>query len=500
MRADESLRQLAPWRRFHVRITLAFGGLALALLAGMGFASYRWARDTQLAALSARLRALAITLAEGVDERDVRAALAQDAEAHARLVETFARTAAVEEDVQSIYVAAPAEREGFLRFAADWVKSGTPAAMGELYDAREMGEMRAGLDGPAVDRALTVDAWGASLSGYAPVRDGEGRAVGVLGVDVSAARVETIEERARTVTIAGFGAAFLVLAATGFLLGRSLRRPIARIVEASEAVASGDLSARVGLERKDELGILGRRFDRMVSDLEERERLRGIFGRYVSEEVARRALASPDADRLGGEEREVTVLFVDIPGFATLGAALEPGELVAMLERYLGAMTDVVEQHGGCVLELLGGAILAVFNAPEALEGHPAAAVRCGIAMQETLESLAREWEEGGLAGRWKARGVERVRARIGVHTGEVVAGNTGGKTRMKYAVIGDTVNVAARIQSLGDELGAAMLVSAEAHARVPEPLRAQAEARGEHSVKGRDRPVAVFAYRPSIA
>ena len=492
----DRLAHLGAFRRFHVRTTLAFGALAIGLLTVMALASYRWAIETERSALAARLRALAVTLAEGVDARDVHGSLAEgDRAAHGRLIAAFAGVGEDEADVQSIYVAVPDAREGYMRFSADWVRRGEPAAIGERYDARALHAMRAALEAPEVEEEIKTDRWGPSLSGYAPVRDPEGRAVAVLGVDVSAGRVARIERRAQAITAVAYTAAIVVLFATGLLLGRSVRRPIARIVEASGAIARGDFATRVGLDRRDELGILARRFDRMAIELEGRERLRAIFGRYVSEDVARRALASPDADRLGGEEREVTILFVSIQRFATISAALEPAEVVAMLERYLGEMTAIVEQHGGCVIELLGDAILGVFGAPAALDDHPTAAVRAGLAMKARLEVLAGEWRESGLEARWEARGVDAVRPRIGVHTGEVVAGNTGGKTRMKYAVIGDTVNVAARIEVLNERLGTSMLISAEVHARLPDELSERGEARGEHAVKGRDRAVAVLAY-----
>lgn len=496
--SDEGMRRVPPLLRLHVRTTLAFGALTLTLLGAMGIASYRWVRETELSALQARLRALAVSLGDGLGADDVRASLASGdhgSEAYRRLVHTFAAVASDEPDVQSIYVLVPTDEDGRLRFASDWVRSGTPAEIGQRYDARELPELLEGLEAPAVEAEPKTDEWGPSLSGYAPIRDAEGRAVAVVGVDVTAARVDRIDRSAQRATGMIFGAALLALVVVGAFLGRSIRRPIERIVAAAGAIARGRLETRVGLERADELGILARRLDQMAIGLEERERLRAIFGRYVSEEVARRVLASPDADRLGGEDREVTVLFIDVHRSSALGEVLAPSEIVEMLETYLNEMTALVEEHGGCVIEMLGDAILAVFNAPGALEDHAAQAVRCGIAMTERLEALNDAWEESGLAQRWKERGVDRLRARVGVHTGQVVAGNTGGETRMKYAVIGDTVNVAARIEALNEKLDTGMLASAATCAALPAELAARARPCGEHAVKGRGGAVVVFAF-----
>lgn len=492
----EAVRGLAPWRRFHLRVTAFFGVLAFALLGVMGGLSYRWARETELAAVTARLGALSITLAEGLAADDVAAALADgepSSPAYQRMIATFAATAVDEPDVQSIYVAVRTEREGWLRFAADWVRTGTPAAVGEDYDATEAPRMLEAFGGPRVEEEMTTDAWGQSLSGYAPVHDARGRAVAVLGVDVDAARVARIEREVSTAIGLVYGAALLVIVLSGLWLGRSIRRPVARIVEAAGEIVR-DPSTRVGLGRADELGLIARHFDRMAAGLEERERIRAVFGRYVSDDVARRVLASPDAERLGGEVREITVLFIDLSGYGSVGGALDPAAVVAMLERYLGAMTELVEAHGGCVIEMLGDAILAVFGAPDPLDDHPERAVRCGLAMRARLEALNDAWEAEGLARAWKERGVARLRPRIGIHTGRVVAGNTGGRTRMKYAVIGDTVNVAARIEVLNERLGTTLLVSAEVLERLPAELAGGASAKGAHQVKGRARAVDVHA------
>jgi adenylate cyclase len=481
---------LAPWRRFHVRTTFLFGALAILLLGAMSLVSYRRSRETEFAALAARLRSLAVAMAEGIDPRTIDAALAEahnGSPSHRQLVDFFARVAEDEDDVSSIYIVVPAEN-GWVRFAADWVRTGTPARVGQRYDARRMPEMGEAFGGPCVEHEVKTDEWGPSLSGYAPIHDRRGRAVAVIGIDVTADRIARIDESALVATAIVWGAALFVLIATGLVLGRNVRRPIARIVEATSALAERDFMVRVGLERSDELGILARHFDRMAADLEERERIRAIFGRYVSEDVARRVLARPGADRLGGEERETTMLFVDVQRFSTMSERLPPRDLVVLLERYVSAITELVETHGGCVIEMLGTSILAVFGAPNELEEHPACAVRCAIAIEARIAALGEEWAEP-----LRALGIDRLRARIGIHTGCVVAGNTGSETRMKYAVIGDAVNLAARIERLNDRLGTTMLISKDVYRRLPPELASIAHERGEHAVKGR-RPVNVYA------
>ena len=480
---SEDVRALPPWRRFHVRTTLLFGLPAAALLIGSGLASYRSERALELEALQSHLRAVAVGLATSVDGELVTRALERP-DAHARLVAVCASLATDDPDLQSIYVLAGDSSETQLRFAADWVRTGTPAARAEPYDASGLPELRSAFAGPRVESELKTDAWGPSLSGYAPIRDASGRAVAVLGVDVDATSLARVDERALALTLPIHALALVVLAIAGVVLGRGVRKPIERMIEATRRIAAGDLSARVELARKDELGLLGRYFDRMAAQLEERERLQALFGRYVSEDVARRVLASPEeADKLGGEEREVTILFADLRRFSESLAERPAAEVIGELEGYLDAMTALVEEHGGCVLEMVGDAVLAVFGAPEALGDHPSQAVRAGLAMVARVEAL----RAGGKLD-------PSACARIGIHAGRVVAGNTGGRTRMKYCVVGDAVNVAARIQALNDELGTTLLVSGEVQSRLSHDLAGASRSLGLFAVKGREGEVAVHA------
>ena len=277
-------------------------------------------------------------------------------------------------------------------------------------------------------------------------------------------------------------------------VGRHVRRPLDRIIAAAQAIAHGDLAARTRLERADEFGIVGRRLDRIAAGLAGQEAIRSTFRRFVSGSVAERILADPSSGRLGGEELEVTVLFYGLAGYREAAEHLAPTEVVELLNRYLTAMGDLVDDHGGSVLEFVGDEVLAVFGAPEPLSDDAERAVRCAVAMRERLVELAREWQTTGLDAAWRGRVEGGLRPRLGLHTGTVVAGNLGSPTRLKYGVIGDAVNLAARTQSLTAALGAELLLTREVRDRLSEELRGRVAARGEHRVKGRAQPVEVFS------
>jgi adenylate cyclase len=180
--------------------------------------------------------------------------------------------------------------------------------------------------------------------------------------------------------------------------------------------------------------------------------------------------------------RDVSVLFSDLRGYSTLSERLTPERVIEFMNVYFQAMQEVIERHRGVVLELLGDAILVVFGAPDKLTNHAESAIKCALAMRDRLERLN------------ESLPVE-LGNRIGIHTGQVVAGNIGGQTYMKYGVIGDVVNVAARLEQLNKKFETSVLVSEEVRRQLPEALREQGTDRGEVVLKGRARPQHVFSF-----
>ncbi len=197
---------------------------------------------------------------------------------------------------------------------------------------------------------------------------------------------------------------------------------------------------------------------------------------YVPQQVAER-LASGDMTQ---EELEVSVLFSDIRGFSTIAERLSARDIAGIVGRHLGAMAEVVTEHGGTIDKFQGDAVMAVFGAPEPLEDHAERALRCAIAMQRRQTELN--------AQGWGTDAVEILAIGVGVNTGLVVAGAVGGGGRLEYTVIGDAVNVAQRLQSQaeGGEIVASASTVAAANGIPSEPI-------GPRQVKGREEPVEVF-------
>jgi class 3 adenylate cyclase len=200
---------------------------------------------------------------------------------------------------------------------------------------------------------------------------------------------------------------------------------------------------------------------------------------YVPARVAERLAAG----EIGQEELEVTVLFSDIRGFSTMAERLSAREIAEIVGRHLGAMAEIVVDHGGMIDKFQGDAVMAVFGAPDPLPDHAERALRCAIAMQRRQDELN--------AMGWGTDAVDGLHVGVGVNTGLVVAGAVGGGGRLEYTVIGDAVNVAQRLQSEAE--GGEVVASAATIAAAP---GIDAEPIGSRTVKGREEPVEVFRVR----
>lgn len=237
----------------------------------------------------------------------------------------------------------------------------------------------------------------------------------------------------------------LVLAFSLFavlLLARSISRPLSQLATVVRRIEQGDYVERVAVKTSDELGELAYSVNTMASGLAEKEKVRDLLGKVVSQEIAEELLNNPV--ELGGEERVVTVLFSDIRGFTGYCEGMAPKEVLAALNKVLSTVSNIVESHGGVVDKFQGDAVMALFGAPVSGANDAENSMAAALEIVQTLEAM-----ESGLS------------ACVGMNTGLVVAGNLGSSNRLNYSVIGDTVNLASRLESLTRLYGTASIVSA---------------------------------------
>lgn len=304
-------------------------------------------------------------------------------------------------------------------------------------------------------------------------------AFAVFGVMLTAAFDQVAGSPALWVVIGfvvtvGFGVPITVFASFSPAL-----KPIGDLAEGTKRVAAGDYTQRLPVVQDDDLGVLAASFNRMQAGLAERQRLHAAFGTYVDPALAARLLEQGD-DVFTGERRDVTVMFVDIRDFTAFAEANTAEDTVARLNALFDIVVPAVVTAGGHVNKFLGDGALAVFGAPNSLPDHPDAAV--GAAVQ--IHRRVGEQFGGGL------------RIGIGINTGSVIAGTIGGGGKLEFTLIGDTVNVAARVEQLTKTTGDAILLTQQCvdalAARRPGLVD-----RGFHVLKGKSAPMHVFGLGP---
>ncbi|VAW31653.1 Adenylate cyclase [hydrothermal vent metagenome] len=265
------------------------------------------------------------------------------------------------------------------------------------------------------------------------------------------------------------------------LTTRSLLRPLNSLTTAMNQVAKGDLTPRVPVTTNDELGDLTFHFNDMLAKLGQSQRMRDLFGKYVSQEVAERVL-SGGAD-LGGETVIATALFADIRDFTTLSERLPPQQVVDILNRYYTRMVDVIVAEGGMVNKFGGDSLLAIFGVPVRQPDHALRAVRAAWQMTRALAAFNAEQ---------LALGLPSLTIGVGISSGEMVAGNIGGTERLEYTVIGDPVNLAARLESLTKEWGQTVLLSEDTE-RLIQPKSEAIQPCQQVRVKGKEKSTLVY-------
>jgi adenylate cyclase len=293
--------------------------------------------------------------------------------------------------------------------------------------------------------------------------------------DDALAPLRTLQWRISSIGILGLTGALL----TGMLLAGSITGPVRLLVDAMHEVLRGNLHRRAHVERADELGFLANSFNEMVSGLEDRERIKDTFGRFVSRDVATAVLDGRVP--LAGERLEVSILFQDIRGFSALAETLDPATLLRVLNQFFTEVVAAVEAEGGVVKQFTGDGVMALFGAPQVRTDHVERSVHAALGI---VNRLAR------LNVLLQAERAPPLKIGIGIHTGEVIAGLIGPDERVEYGVVGEPVNLASRIEALTKDMAATVLVSKEVAMRLgPEFVLGRAAAL---PVKGKTQPIEV--------
>lgn len=255
------------------------------------------------------------------------------------------------------------------------------------------------------------------------------------------------------------------------MLARSISRPLMRLAAVVHKIEEGDYEKRALVESSDELGELAESVNHMASGLAEKEKVRDLLGKVVSQQIAEELLSNPV--ELGGEERIVTVLFSDIRGFTSYCEGLPPKQVLTALNGVLSTISSIIETHLGVVDKYQGDAVMALFGAPVSRPDDAQNAMAAALEIVAALGKMD-----------------SRLSACVGINTGLVVAGNLGSSNRLNYSVIGDAVNLAARLESLTRYYGTASVVSEASVQAAPDFIYRELD---EVIVAGRQSPVRIY-------
>jgi adenylate cyclase len=257
------------------------------------------------------------------------------------------------------------------------------------------------------------------------------------------------------------------------MLSRAITDPIVNLRDALVRVRDGDYSVRVPVVSSDDLGDLSHSFNTMAQGLAEREQIREAFGTYLDKDVAGFILSGQFPE--GGVEVDVSIMFCDVPGFTPFAEQASATEVVSALNALFEVLVPIIGRHGGHVDKFIGDGLLAVFGAPEGYADHADRALAAGL---EILDAVDGSGVPLGVC--------------VGLNSGPVVAGSIGGAGRLNFSVIGDAVNVAARVEAATRDTGDHLLLTRATRDALVRP--ASLVSRGSISLKGKTEPMELFA------
>ncbi len=302
----------------------------------------------------------------------------------------------------------------------------------------------------------------------------------LLGVHIEQQEMPDWVKRLVLISVTGLVLTLLLLLLVGWM-SRRIGASVQRISVGFDAIRRDDLDSIEPLpgSRITEFDRVAQAFNRMLADMKQHETVRRLFGQYVPETIARELVQHQGS--LQPQQARATVFFCDLEGFTALSERLQPPQIVTILNHYFSDIVEILEAQGGVITQFQGDAVLAIFNVPAAQADHADRALRAAVEIQRLVAA--------------KIYDGQRLRCRIGINTGDVVAGSVGAKDRLNYTVHGDAVNLAARLETLNKKYATQILLSGTTVEQLTEALsRQRLVFIGDVQVRGRQRPVGLYS------
>ncbi len=477
--------------KFRSKLLLAFVGIAvLSVVLGLGIV-YIFTKKLLFNELRSKTLSIAMTAASEIDADlfkglDTPKAIDTQQYLEAKKVLKSLRDANRREDIFVVFVytySVDPQNPEKLVFNVDAEEDpGEASPPGQVVEGSDEKQMEEYLKKPYVDKGISKDAWGHWLSAFAPIYDSQGNFVAMLGVDLSAQDIELEMMQLVIYGLIALGASILLALIVGFIFSHTASKSLASLCDVVREIGKGHLECKADLNTHDEFSDLGDAINEMTKGLEERERLKTNFARYVSAQVLEKIMKGGSLGQLEGERRRITVLFSDIRDFTRLAEEMPPEKVVLFLNEYFDKMIDVIFKYYGTLDKFLGDGIMIEFGAPLDDEKQEQHALLAATGMIEAIAELN---------NKWKAEGKPTIRVGMGVNTGFAVVGNIGSMKRVEYTAIGDTVNIAENLEEATKSLQETILLSQATYEAVKDlfPFRYL----GEISIEGRHEPIRVY-------
>ncbi|HKV54387.1 MAG TPA: adenylate/guanylate cyclase domain-containing protein [Candidatus Binataceae bacterium] len=476
---------------FRVKLLLLLIGLVMATGALLSAAYYRRCHAMIETEIHRKARSIASTTAALLDPEVVRAASRREdehqpeylkLEGQLRRIRDFNRRKDVW--IQDIFTltAAP-QNPAYVAYGADAEdRFAYQHHPGDIYH-RDGAPVTIGLSG-INQLAERLSAFQAGYkAAFAPIRDKNGTLIAMVGVELIPAPNSVIND-VGTAMIAPLIVTIGLAVIIALFMGRAITRPVGFLRAKIEQIGNGDFeeAAKPIPGISGELATVAASITAMANGLRERETIKRAFSGYISRQVLETIIEKGELSALKGERRRITVLFSDIRGFTSIAEGMSPEEVVQMLSEFFDRMVEVVMRHKGTIDKFLGDGMMVIFGAPVDDVYQEEHAVMAALEMQKEMRALSQGWEE---------KGRRALKMGIGINSGNAVVGNIGSEEHMEYTAIGDTVNLASRLEAVTKELGVDVIVSEYTYEAV-RPLF-QWKPAGTVEIRGRSEAVRAF-------
>ncbi len=335
---------------------------------------------------------------------------------------------------------------------------------------------------PTTDDKPIKDEQGWTMSGYAPIYNSRGERVALVGIDMSLTNINKKIFLIKKAGVISLGISVLLSILLSLYFSNKFLSPLNLLKNHFKNISKGNFSV-IEIDRKDEIGELFKGFNQMVQEIKEKQLLKSFLGKIIEPTLVKDIVS--DQVKLGGEIVETVVMFCDIEGFTRLCSTLPPTAIVTILNTYFTEMVEIINKWGGYVDKFLGDGMLIVFGHPQKLPNPWDSAVYASMEMIKKCEELNQKL----------VLKKHHISNAIGIHSGPVVSGLIGSPERLEYTVIGDTVNIAQRLEKINRKLNTKISISKEVYKLLDKKIKKNFKAMGRHSIKGKDSPAEIFSY-----